>query len=51
MGVAIQPGDSGGGEAELSGATLDGDHKPIVSRRQRAKLTTSLTGGTASGSP
>jgi hypothetical protein len=32
-------------------ASLDGVHTPIVSRRQRAKFTTSSTGGTASSSP
>src|SRR5439155_9266802 len=51
VGVAIEPRDAGGGEAERRGAAFDLDHSPIVSRRQRAKFTTSSTGGTASSSP
>ena len=49
--IAIEPGDADRGEAELGGASFDCDHKPIVSRRQRAKFTTSATGGIACSSP
>src|SRR6266508_5014372 len=49
--VAIEPGDAGRREAEFGAASLDGDHKTIVSRSQRAKFTTSSTAGIARSSP
>src|SRR2546430_14109831 len=49
--VAIEPRDPGCRKAQLGSTTFDRDHSPIVSRRQRAKLTTSSTGGMASSSP
>jgi len=49
--IAIEPGDPGRGEAEFGGAAFDVDYKPIVSRRQRAKFTTSSTAGIARSSP
>ena len=49
--IALEPRDAGRGKAELGRALLDGDHRPIVSRRQRAKFTTSRTGGTVFASP
>ena len=49
--IALEPRDAGRGKAELGRALLEGDHRPIVSRRQRAKFTTSRTGGTVFASP
>jgi len=49
--IAIEPRDSGRRKAQLGGATFDRDHSPIVSRRQRAKFTTSSTAGIARSSP
>src|SRR5258706_12654298 len=51
VGIGIEPRDSGRRKAQLGGATFDRDHRPIVSRRQRAKFTTSSAGGTACSSP
>src|SRR6266566_3521206 len=50
--ILLEPCDTGGRKAQRRRPPFDLDaHRPIVSRRQRAKLTTSSTGGTACSSP